>query len=80
MADINTAQRDAAVKKHQAMPGGRYPIRNRQDLANAIRAVGRTKPDERPAVRRFIIQRAKALGAPYPASWAADGTLKTSQK
>lgn len=76
MGDISTAQRDAAVSKHEAMPGGRFPIRNRQDLANAIRAVGRAKAEDRPAVRRFIMRRAKALGAQVPSSWAADGSLR----
>ena len=76
MANLDQAARDAAAKKGQAMAGGRFPIRNKADLANAIRAVGRAKGD-RDAVRRFIIKRAKALGASYPGSWNADGSLKS---
>lgn len=83
MADISEAQRKAAVKKDDAMPGGgnggRFPIRNKTDLANAIRAVGRAKPGDRAAVRRFIIKRARALGASYPSTWADDGTVRGSK-
>lgn len=54
----------AAARKDPAdsMPGGRYPIRNTSDLKNAERAVGRTPPAGRPAVKAHIAQRAKALG------------------
>lgn len=74
------AERDRAESKNQAMPGGRFPIRNTDDLAKAIRAVGRAKPnteEERAKVRRFIIKRAKALGAAnmLPDNWKADGSL-----
>jgi hypothetical protein len=59
------------------MAGGRFPIRNRADLQNAIRAVGRAKGDHA-MVRRFIIRRAKALGFAndIPDNWSADGSLK----
>lgn len=81
MADISTAQRKQAAANGAAMPGGRYPIRNRDDLQNAIHAVGRAKGGEagRAAVRRFIIKRAKALGLSnmIPGSWRPDGTLWT---
>lgn len=81
MADMNTQQRNAAADAGQAMAGGRFPIRNRSDLQNAIRAVGRVRPDTdaaRATVRRFIIRRAAALGASdlIPDSWASDGSLK----
>lgn len=45
-----------------AMPGGRYPIENAEDLKNAQRAIGRTPPSGRAAVRAHIRKRAKALG------------------
>lgn len=76
MSDISQSARNTAAQKGQAMSGGRFPIRNKTDLANAIRAVGRAKPSDRDAVRRFIIRRAKALGASYPTTWNADGSLK----
>jgi hypothetical protein len=65
-----------------AQPGGspRFPIRNADDLDNAIRAVGRVKPatdEARAKVRRYIIARAKALGlqSRLPDTWNSDGDL-----
>ena len=81
MSGPTAAQRQKAESKGQAMPGGRFPIRNREDLAKAIRAVGRAKGGEagRAAVRRFIAKRAKALGltAMLPDNWNSDGSLKS---
>jgi hypothetical protein len=42
MADFSVEQRRRLAERGQAMQGGRFPIRNRSDLDNAIRAVGRT--------------------------------------
>jgi len=58
-----------------------FQVRNADDLDNAIRAVGRVRPDTdeaRARVRRYLIQRAKALGlsSRIPDSWADDGSLK----
>lgn len=79
---MDTAQRKTDAASGKAMPGGRFPIENRDQLAKAIRAVGRAKGGEagRAAVRRFIIKRAKALNASdaIPGSWRPDGTLWTS--
>lgn len=82
MADISTEERRRAASRGQAMQGGRFPIRNREDLANAIRAVGRVRPNTEQArarVRRFIIRRARELGltSMIPDTWASDGTLKS---
>lgn len=60
--DVSANARRSAAAKGQAMPGGRFPIRNAQDLANAKRAVGRAKNPG--PVRAFINKRAKALGKP----------------
>jgi hypothetical protein len=80
MAGYNTAQRMSAADNGQALPGGRYPIKNRADLENAIRAVGRAMGGEpgRAKVRRFIIKRARAMNMSnlIPATWNADGSLK----
>lgn len=80
MADLSTEGRKESASKGHAMRGGRFPIENREDLAKAIAAVGRARGGEagRKAVRRFIIKRAKALGAEsmIPSSWASDGSLK----
>lgn len=51
------------------MPDGSYPIRNKQDLARAILAIGRASNPA--AVRAWIIKRARALAATgmLPGSW-----------
>ena len=63
------AQRKKAAESGAAMPDGSYPIENRQDLENAIRAYGRAK--NKRAVRRHIMKRARALGATdlIPEDW-----------
>lgn len=80
MADLTAAERRRAAERGQALPGGQFPIRNREDLLRAIRAVGRAKGGEagRRLVRRFIIKRARALGlmSLIPDTWNADGSLK----
>ncbi|MFI6326581.1 hypothetical protein ACIBG8_54295 [Nonomuraea sp. NPDC050556] len=83
-AGISAEQRKKATQDGDAMPGGRYPIRNETDLDNAIRAVGRAggpegTAEDRDAVRRHIIKRARALGLSdkIPDSWNSDGTLKS---
>lgn len=82
MADFDTTTRRRLAQQGKAMRGGRFPIRNREDLLNAIRAVGRAKGGEagRRAVRRFIIRRARALGLMnlIPETWNSDGSLKSS--
>lgn len=79
MSGPDTQTRQEAEDKGQAMPGGRFPIRNRDDLLKAIKAVGRAKGGEagRKAVRRFIIKRAKALSlsALIPDTWRPDGSV-----
>lgn len=59
---ISRSKRKKDAKKGVAMPGGRYPIENAKDLKNAKRAIGRTPPSGRAAVRAHIRKRAKALG------------------
>jgi len=85
MAGPDTDTRKKLAKAGKAMPdsegsGGRFPIRNRADLAKAIKAVGRAKGGEegRRKVRRFIIRRAKALNLSnmIPDSWQANGSVK----
>lgn len=80
MADMSAHVRQMAAKQGDAMPGGRYPIRNQSDLENAIRAVGRAKGGDegRAQVRRFIMRRARALGMSklIPDTWSGDGSLK----
>lgn len=60
--DFSTGERKKLAKTGAAMPGGGYPIKNRQDLANAKQAIGRAK--NRSATIAHINKRAKVLGAP----------------
>ena len=57
-----------------------YPIADREDLRNAIRAVGRGSADH-DAIRKFIMRRAKHMGLSdlIPDNWNADGSLKDSK-
>jgi len=88
MGQPNAGEMRGLVKEGKAMPApeqdrpGRFQIRNRQDLQNAIKAVGRVQPatdEARAKVRRFIIKRAKELKLDnlLPADWSPDGTLKS---
>jgi len=69
--------RKTMAKSGEAMPDGSYPIKDKADLDNAIHAVGRGGSDH-DAIRKHIIARAHALGAPdaIPDNWGADGSLK----
>lgn len=77
MADFTADERKRLASQGKAMPDGSYPIRNKEDLRNAIHAVGRGNADHN-AIRRHIIRRAIALGASnmIPSSWAKDGSEK----
>jgi hypothetical protein len=88
VAQPNAEQMRGLVKQGKAMaaPGqdrpGRFNIANRQDLQNAILAVGRVRPnteEARAQVRRFILKRARELNltSMIPANWNADGSLKS---
>jgi hypothetical protein len=69
--------RDAMADSGQAMPDGSYPIKDAEDLQNAMHAVGRGNADH-DAIRKHIIARADALGLSkdIPDNWNADGSLK----
>lgn len=73
MTFISAEDRRRAESKGQALPGGRFPIRNEEDLRNAIHALGRAKggASGREIVKRFIIRRAKQLGLMHvlPEDW-----------
>lgn len=80
MADPSDKERKRLAQQGKARRDGSFPIRNRGDLQNAIRAVGRVRPAteaERAKVRRYIIRRARALGLTslIPESWNSDGSL-----
>lgn len=66
---FTAAERREAASSGAAMKDGSYPIENKDDLDSAIRAFGRAK--NKPATKRHIIRRAKALGATdkLPEDW-----------
>lgn len=70
-AKFSDEERTKLADKGFALPDGSYPIRNEDDLRNAIRAYGRSKPQERVKVRKHIAKRARALGKAYliPEDW-----------
>lgn len=67
--DFDTQQRKDLAASGEAMSDGSYPIRNKQDLARAILAIGRANNPA--AVKAWIIKRARALDAisMLPKSW-----------
>src|SRR5512135_2941713 len=83
-ADLDTAARKYAASQGWAMPDGSYPIRpanlhGEQDLASAIRAVGRGGGSH-DAIRAHIIKRASALGKSdaIPPNWSKGGQRKAA--
>lgn len=62
-------RRKDLAAKGKALPDGSFPIENKQDLENAVRAIGRAKDPE--AAKKHIIARAKELGATdlLPTDW-----------
>ncbi|MDE3075596.1 MAG: hypothetical protein KGJ86_09210, partial [Chloroflexota bacterium] len=62
---------------NEAMEDGSYPVKDEEDLKNAIRAVGRGGSSHN-AIRRHVVSRAKSLGksSMIPDNWASDGSLK----
>jgi hypothetical protein len=58
---ISMEKRKKLAGEGLALPDGSYPIRNVEELKNAIQAYGRGKPSKRAAIRRHIMKRARAL-------------------
>ena len=61
MENYDTEQRKEMASKGLALPDGSFPIKNLEDLKNAIQAYGRSK--DQAAAAKFIAKRAKALSA-----------------
>lgn len=78
--EFSAKQRKSAEAKGQAMPGGGYPIENKGDLENAIRAFGRAK--NKAATKAWIKKRARALGATelLPENWDSAEHLYFTQR
>lgn len=70
LRDFSPQRRQILARKGHALPDGSYPIENRGDVENAIRAIGRAK--NRSAAMKHIVKRARALGATalVPAGWS----------
>ena len=70
-AKFSDEERTKLAEKGFALPDGSYPIRNEDDLRNAITAYGRSKPQDRVKVRKHIAKRARALSKAYliPEEW-----------
>lgn len=71
-ATFTAKEREKDAAKGFAMPDGSFPIENRGQLADAIRSLGRAKPEDRAKVKAHIVKRAKALGATdqLPKAWS----------
>lgn len=81
-AKYNTADRKRMAGTGAARDDGSYPIADKDDVHNAVLAVGRGDKDEHNAIRRHVITRAKSLGAAsmIPDDWGADGSLKKAKQ
>jgi hypothetical protein len=74
---MSRQMREKLASQGKALPDGSYPIRNVEDLKNAIQAYGRSKPSKRAAVRRHIIKKARGLGKSelVPEKWKTAGLI-----
>ena len=65
------AERERLEAEHETAYGTSYPIRNCEDLRNAVHAYGRAPVEKRAELRRFIIRRHQELGCSeeLPESW-----------
>jgi hypothetical protein len=72
--DFSASQRASAADSGAAMSDGSFPVKNGEDLSNAIHLAGHGKDPA--AARAHIKRRAAALGLSdkIPDSWKADGS------
>ena len=70
-AEFTQSQRERLAKKGHALPDGSFPIRNKQDLKNAVKSWGLAKKSNKAAAKKFIKLRAKQLDAmkELPTTW-----------
>jgi hypothetical protein len=80
LAKFSDEEREKLADKGFALPDGSYPIRNEQDLRNAIQAYGRSKPQDRLKVRKHVMKRARALRKGYliPDEWNSAASTEAS--
>lgn len=62
MAEFSEQERARLAQSGDALPDGSYPIRNCDDLRNAVHAYGRAKESHRAAVAAHIRKRHRELG------------------
>ena len=69
MGELDTEERRKLADQGKALPGGSFPIRNRDDLRDAIQSYGRAK--HKAEARRWIKRRARELHAEeeLPEDW-----------
>jgi hypothetical protein len=77
LAKISNEERGTLAEKGYAMRDGSYPIRDENDLKNAVKAFNRAKESERAEVRRHIMKRARQLKAAdlIPDQWKSSHTM-----
>ena len=69
MAELDTDTRRKLADEGKALPDGSFPIRNREDLKDAIQSYGRAK--DKTEAKRWIKRRARELDAEseLPEDW-----------
>ena len=69
MAELDTEERRKLADQGKALPDGSFPIRNRDDLRDAIQSYGRAK--NKAEAKRWIKRRARELHAEkeLPEDW-----------
>jgi hypothetical protein len=66
--EVKEKERESLASQGNALPGGGFPIKNKEDLSNARQAVGRAKDPG--AARALIRRRAAELGVELPDKWS----------
>jgi hypothetical protein len=61
MAELDTEARRNLAERGEALPDGSFPIRNREDLRDAIQSYGRA--NDKAEAKRWIKRRARELDA-----------------
>ena len=72
MAEISAEERERLEPEGDTAYGTSFPVRNCEDLENAIHSYGRAPESERARLRRFIVRRKAELGCPdvkIPEDW-----------
>jgi len=69
MAELDTEERRKLADQGKALPDGSFPIRDREDLKDAIRSYGRAT--DKAEAKRWIKRRARELNAEkeLPEDW-----------